>query len=42
MNYKELFLIENLDQRIKLRARGNPICLANKLKISKRQVYNII
>jgi hypothetical protein len=42
MNFKELFLIERIDQLIRLRTTGNPLNLANKLNFSERQVYNII
>ncbi|BDX38719.1 hypothetical protein CYCD_20740 [Tenuifilaceae bacterium CYCD] len=42
MNFKELFLIERIDQLIRLRTTGNPLNLANKLNISERHVYNII
>ncbi len=42
MNCKERFLVERIDQLIRLRITGNPLNLANKLNISERQVYNII
>ena len=42
MNSKELFLIERLDQLIRLKATGSPTDLAAKLNISERHVYNII
>ena len=42
MNCKELFLIERIDQLIRLKTTGNPLNLATKLNISERHVYNII
>ncbi len=42
MNCKKLFLVERIDQLIRLKTTRNTLNLTTKLDILKRRVYNII
>lgn len=42
MNCKKLFLVEHIDQLIRLKTTRNTLNLTTKLDILKRHIYNII